>query len=76
MDTLVRVQIVCRLADLRDYSAFTKAAEFNTYDADIDITCTDTKQTKMYRCSAAQINCYGWQYFRTEWERQFGKLNP
>lgn len=76
MDTLVRVQVVCNLSELRSLEVFHRAAEFARYDADIDIVCTDTRQMRAYQCSAVRHNCYGWRYFKEEWERQFGRVNP
>jgi hypothetical protein len=76
MDTLVRVQIICREHELRSMAAFSRAAEFGKYDADIDIICLDTKQSRSYSCSSSQIRYSGWLFFRDGWERQFGKLNP
>jgi hypothetical protein len=76
MQTLVRVQILCRVSELLTYEAFHRAAEFGSYDSDIDIVCTETRQTKTYICTSVRANCYGWRFFKEEWERQFGRIHP
>lgn len=76
MHTLVKVQIQFNLSELRTYEVFHKAAEFSSYDADIDLICTDTRQVKTYICSSLRANCYGWRHFKEEWERQFGRVHP
>lgn len=76
MLTLVKVQILCNPPELKTYEPFHKAAEFATYDSDIDIVCHDLQQKKAFICSSVQANCYGWRHFKEEWERQFGRIHP
>lgn len=75
MDTVVRVKITCRKEDLNSYAVFLRCAEFGYFDAEIEVTCTETGQTKVYFCVSGRANCYGWMHFKSEWERQFGKLH-
>lgn len=75
MHTHLVVHIECDEMDLRDYRAFERAGEFSRYESTITIKCVSTGQEIVCRCHLTGGNvCWGWRYFKTEWERKHGPI--
>lgn len=75
MRTTSIVRIECDDSDLRSNRAFERAAEFTGYDTTITIACGNGREMT-FQCSPIGDghSCWGWRYFRAEWERRFGRI--
>lgn len=73
MDTHLVVYIHCAAIDIRNSYAFERAAEFTRYPCTIEIQCEDGRALHL-ECTPDGAQCWGWRYFRAEWEKKHGQI--
>lgn len=73
MNTHLVVFISCHPNEVQNLSVFERAAEFARYECCIEIRCDDGRELHC-TCSPVGPTCWGWRYFKSQWENKHGRI--